>query len=468
MNKWITRIFQGDATESKSEALSQKSLVANSNYTYPGWKDDRALLQKSLDSKDAHSILQQVDRKQQVHDLTIIGNDDLQRVIDEDISQAYSGFSEDKKEAIDYYVQGYDASLKRALEGIAYKEKLHSGDRSDLVLRDLDAVEKPFSYAGWEDDKEAVENDLDRKTARRLLTSMDRKQQLHDGACEHDGIQKILDEGSFTYEGFEDDKVEAIALFSEGYEVALKRVLEGIDQKQRIKNGDRSDDIITELDKLKFKYKEWKKDKEKVENALDRKSAMRLLLAMKRKQMRHSGTIDHKGMNMLLTNEESFSYDGYAQDKKEALRLFYEGYELLLNQLLSKMDEKQKVHMGDRSDYEFVLADLNSTKFSYENSSEDSVEVRDRKNKDKAQKLFLSMKRKQQLHENKCTHPGILKLQESKFDYPGWDKDKESTLLLYKRCHDIGCQRQLDAMDQKQRTFDENKISGIGNADIDC
>ena len=77
-----------------------------------------------------------------------------------------------------------------------------------------------FSYPGWHTDKELVEETLTRnylpnqakKDAQDILKGMYRKQDMFEGKCHHEGIQR-LQQQKFTYGGYEKDKQEAFSLF---------------------------------------------------------------------------------------------------------------------------------------------------------------------------------------------------------------------------------------------------------------
>ena len=402
-------------------------------------------------------------RKQQIHDGTFDDHEGITQMLKE--NHKYPGFEKDKKEVLDNFLHGHDVSLQRALDGVERIARIHKGDRSEAVLVELDSLK--FTYEGWKDDQTDVEYNLDRKAAKRGILSMKRKQQLKDGTCNHVGIIRLVKQDNFTYPDFEEDKNEALLLFSQGYDISLNRALEGIDQQQRMHAGDRSDDVLVELDASVFTYKGWQHDKREVEANLDRKHAMRLLLAMKRKEQLYKETVRDDGIIMLM-GRGNYKYPGFKRDKKEAMEMFSQGYELSLQRQLKVIEQKQRAHNGDRTDYELILVDLHRTAFTYNGWKDDMVKVEGPEHKDIVQRLFQGMKRKQQIHDKTCAHPGIARLQRNEFDYPAWEKDKESTLILFTRGHDVSCQRSLDAMDQRQSIYESYKADTPAIPDQDC
>lgn len=430
---------------------------------YPGAQFDKEQVEKTLDGKDAKRMLLTMRRRQQVHDGSFSDHRVLKALLESE--EPYPGFDDDKEELLQHFVSGHDFALKRFLEGVEHKSRVYSGDRTDPVVKELDSL--AFTYNGWEDNAEHVVYNLDRKDANRNLESMKRKQQLHDGTCDHSGIIGIVQEGNYTYPGFQDDKHEAMILFSNGYNVLLKRTLEGIRQKQRLHEGDRSDDVVIKLDKLVFTYSGWKKDRRAVVKTLDRKIANRILLGMKRKEQLLKGTVKHRGILRLL-RQGNYNYPGFKTDKQEALHLFSEGYEVALKRLIEKIDKKQQAHFGNRTDYDLIQVDLLRSTFNYEGWEDDAARIQDIQYKDTAVRLFKGMQRKQDLKEKKnAKHPGIRRLQKNEFSYPGWDSDKKATILLYSRGHDASCQQMIDAMDQRQRIYDTYKTEGVDDTNAD-
>ena len=98
-----------------------------------------------------------------------------------------------------------------------------------------------INYPGAQFDKEQVEKTLDGKDAKRMLLTMRRRQQVHDGSFSDHRVLKALLESEEPYPGFDDDKEELLQHFVSGHDFALKRFLEGVEHKSRVYSGDRTD-----------------------------------------------------------------------------------------------------------------------------------------------------------------------------------------------------------------------------------
>ena len=68
------------------------------------------------------------------------------------------------------------AGIKSAVERMRRKQRLHEGDRSDVVLQMLDDATQGFTYDGWERDAELEEDDwvYGRSTAAGIKSAVER------------------------------------------------------------------------------------------------------------------------------------------------------------------------------------------------------------------------------------------------------------------------------------------------------
>ena len=66
----------------------------------------------------------------------------------------YDGWERDAKSEESRWVHGIStaAGIKSAVERMRRMQRLHEGDRSDVVLQMLDDATQGFTYDGWEGD----------------------------------------------------------------------------------------------------------------------------------------------------------------------------------------------------------------------------------------------------------------------------------------------------------------------------
>lgn len=139
------------------------------------------------------------------------------------------------------------------------------------------------------------------------------------------------------------------------------------------------------------------------------------------------------------------------------MTLFTDGYTLSLNRLLDSLDQRQRAHEGDRTDYELVLVDLHAATFTYAGWHEDMRRVERPVEKKDAYKLLRRMHRRQEMHDGVYTHEGIRKLMTEDFDYPEFEEDREIAKTFFCRNHDTSLERTLAGIFQKQRIFNDFK-----------
>ena len=185
-----------------------------------------------------------------------------------------------------------------------------------------------------------------------------------------------VDELQLTYPGWQADKAEAERLFTRSISSsaclqAATEKLQGIQNKQRLFEGDRSHPDLQALDGLILSYSGWQQDKAQAEQAHTSDSTWHsfqdILAMMKKKQAIHT---DRSSVAFLKTLDSyTFTYDGWELDKEEAERLFVRSISLsaclqAATEKLEGMKNKQKLHQGDRSHPQ--LKALDSLKCTYE------------------------------------------------------------------------------------------------------
>jgi predicted nuclease with TOPRIM domain len=334
-------------------------------FSYPGWHTDKELVEETLTrnylpnqaKKDAQDILKGMYRKQDMFEGKC-HHEGIQRLQQQKFT--YGGYEKDKQEAFSLFFRCRDSLANDVVEGMIMKEKIYKGERDNEVLKQLDGLE--LNYIGWNEDKAEVERTLSRgylrKNAREdalnMIKGLRRKQDLYDDKCTHSGILKLIN-SKFTYEGWNKDREETLMLFFQGKDKTGEDSLRAMGQKEKIHGGDRTDDILIQLDRLHFSYHNHDEDKKEVERTLSRSylrnhsrsDAMKMIEGMKRKQAIHDGSCVHAGINDL--NSEKYNYPDFEHDKAEAMKLFLSGSDTLGNDVLRSIREKQRIHSGDRS-----------------------------------------------------------------------------------------------------------------------
>jgi hypothetical protein len=99
----------------------------------------------------------------------------------------YPGREHDVRVAELNWIYGFSSAneLKRTVERMRRKQRLHEGDRSDALLQVLDGATQGLTYPGWERDVQAAELNWifgfsSAKELKRTVERMRRKQRLHD------------------------------------------------------------------------------------------------------------------------------------------------------------------------------------------------------------------------------------------------------------------------------------------------
>ena len=103
----------------------------------------------------------------------------------------YDGWERDAKSQESDWVYGSStaADIKSAVERMRRKQRLHEGDRSDVVLQMLDDATQGFTYDRWERDAKSQESDwvyggITAAGIESAVERMRRKQRLHDSSLD--------------------------------------------------------------------------------------------------------------------------------------------------------------------------------------------------------------------------------------------------------------------------------------------
>ena len=181
------RLHEGD----RSDALLQVLDGATQGLTYPGWERDVRVAEANSivgfsSANELKRTVERMRRTQRLHEGD--RSDALLQVLDEATQGlTYPGREHDVRVAELNWIYGFSSAneLKRTVERMRRKQRLHEGDRSDALLQVLDGATQGLTYPGWERDVQAAELNWifgfsSAKELKRTVERMRRKQRLHD------------------------------------------------------------------------------------------------------------------------------------------------------------------------------------------------------------------------------------------------------------------------------------------------
>ncbi len=159
----------------------------------------------------------------------------------------------------------------------------------------------------------------------------------------------IMNAGVFTYPHFERDKIVAIELFDDEDFAGFERLLRHMHSKQRYCDGDRGHFLLSAMYNAEFTYPGWPDDFEHVKevflysvNAFVEAETRRLLRAMENNQRLFDDEDLPRGI--VTIRSSMFCYEGFEQDKKDAMNAYQCGYDYEFEKCLEQILMKQKIH----------------------------------------------------------------------------------------------------------------------------
>lgn len=338
-----------------------------------------------------------------------------------------------------------------------------------------------FTYPNWEMDKTSVEKILCKSKnsfagtyARRKLKSMEHKQHMHQGTILHPGILKLQTPGAYTYPENGIDMKMVFKHYLLGDDTGTDRVLSQIVFKQKLFDGDRSDPLLVELDNHTFTYQGWNSDKADIENTLATSTrgcvhfnARRMLKGMENRQKVYEEEGCHPGLNIL--HSEVFSYSTFRRDKRVALDLYEMGDDTAFEQLLKRMQFKQRLEDGDRSHPLLAIVDnAYDLGFTYPRWNDDIQTVEETLIHSvnsfaefDARRLYRGMENKQRVYSGLDLHPGVAILNSGVFSYSGFKRDKKDAINEYRAGYDSAFEKRLDRIQEKQMMQDGDRTSPV-------
>jgi len=315
---------------------------------------------------------------------------------------SYPDWKEDQAQAERDHFQG--EGCEKAIETMRRKQKLYEGDRSELVA--LDALN--CSYPGWEDDKAKAESRYQKfpRLVARTIEGMRNKQKLFEGN-RSDPELVALDALQCTYPGWQNDKAEAEDCYCNDFPVLVMKRIEGMRRKQKEHEGGRnSDPFVINLRALKCTYPGWKEDSaETEEKYLKGVAGDSELEKMRRKQKIHDGDRSHP--DLIALDALNCSYPGWQNDKAKIERKHTEPplYHTKATRMIEKMRKKQTLFQGDRSHPDLVA--LDALQCTYPGWQDDKTEAEEYywKYPYLVKTRIEGMVRKQHVHEGSAACP---------------------------------------------------------------
>ncbi len=242
-------------------------------FTYPTWEKHIKIIKDTLANtynevelsfgpsreENAAKMFNGMKRLQRVYSRAE-QHDDIMLLFQPERKFTYINFARDKEEALIFFLKLRDEEGKELYQVMNLKQDMHEGDRSHRMLLNLDS--SSFHYVGWQDHVKEVEmaltstfktnlNENREVSAKKLLEGMQRLNSVHVGELRHHGINEFFKTSdSFTYPRWERDWHEVALLYLRFHDTYAKESFLIMKKKQRIQNGDRSDDVLVVLDKL--------------------------------------------------------------------------------------------------------------------------------------------------------------------------------------------------------------------------
>ena len=239
---------------------------------------------------------------------------------------SYEGWRHDAELAETMHRKAFDCFLDtrtaKILDTMRRKQQVHNGDRSHEYIRKLDALTPTLSYSGWQDDARCIEWPTDYYRGGCYTPSqveaqfelMRKKQAEHDGDRSHKHLRELDDlRAALDYEGWRHDAELAETMHRKAFDCFLDtrtaKILDTMRRKQQVHNGDRSHEYIRKLDALTptLSYSGWQDDARCIEWPTDYyrggcytpSQVEAQFELMRKKQAEHDGDRSHKHLREL-------------------------------------------------------------------------------------------------------------------------------------------------------------------------
>ena len=351
-------------------------------------------------------------------------------------------------------------------------EWIEQGDRSHSNLFELDSL--ALSYPGWEVDvKEAEEAHIRGEDIHKRLNRLVEAQRLNRGDRSHRRLVEI-DSLDLSYPGWENDLRDAEELHvTEGEswiaDELFKNMVSGVRNKQQLFQGDLSHPNLQKLERLQLDYPGWEEDVIVAEQAHQRGGSgfNRELFVLEERQRVHYGDRSHS--RLVELDSFKFSYPEWEVDFKKA-----EGYhvgqdDVVFQKHLEGMQNKQQMMVaGDRSHPNLLR--LDGLSISYPNRIHDIAAAEEAHLQGYGfEDTFRVMKERQRVFLGDRSHPRLVELDSLALSFPEWETDVERAEQLHLTAESVCFKKarfneMMEGMRNKQQLYDgyesENSSEG--------
>jgi len=335
------------------------------------------------------------------------------------------------------------------------------GDRSHPHLVELDSL--VLSYPGYERDVQTVETSFihNEHCTPFEIQRVKLKQCIHNGDRNHPQLVE-LDSLALTYPGWEND-VALAENTSTGEKsflyLTFESQLEGMKNKQRLFNNDRSHPHLVELDSLDLSYPGHERDVQMVETSFVNSGHCTPfeIQRIELKQCIHDDNRAHP--HLVELDSLDLTYPGWENDIALAENtitdesgLFY----CIFESKLEGMKNKQRLFINDRSHPQLV--ELDSLALSYPEYEKD-VKTAEKSFADSDGCTSFEIQRiklKQCIYDGNRAQPQLVELDSLALTYPGWENDvalAEETLTNENGLDYYSFDSKLKGMKNKQKFF---------------
>lgn len=182
----------------------------------------------------------------------------------------YPGWHKDVNATREWFEKGAEADFMKSFRKLKEKQRVYDDYKAHMRLNALAAVE--LVYPGHEFDKQAVEqwhlqhpsNDETDMIFQDKLEGLRNKDKLFNGDRSHPNIQD-LDKLDLSYPEWEEDYQAAVAAHCDTPAKSFANKLHRLRQKQAVYDGSRAHWRLVQLDKLNLTYPGWETDFAQVE-----------------------------------------------------------------------------------------------------------------------------------------------------------------------------------------------------------
>jgi len=174
---------------------------------------------------------------------------------------------------------------------------------------------------------------------------------------------EILHCSALPYPDHNEDIEKAFGALAQGNKYRYERLIQMVNKRQRLFNGDRSHPRLVALDKLLegISYSGWESDKEKAETMHlewenNDDEFNNLLKGMGNKQ-RVLVDGDRSELAKLDSLAVSATYPDWEEDFRRANHAYFAGFDFRFQRLVQMMEKKARAHVGDRTHPRLVALD---------------------------------------------------------------------------------------------------------------